>query len=82
MPKMEKTEDSRNSTCPLRLTRRRGTKKIMPSILIRCGCCNERLEIYLERTPTGNPNSDILEINGVVGTVDQWKQVLLPLLGV
>jgi hypothetical protein len=51
-----------------------------PRDLIRCGC-KERLEICYEERPTGDPHTDTLKINGVYATVHQWRQVLLPLLG-
>jgi hypothetical protein len=41
--------------------------------LLRCGCCNRSVEIYYD--PEG------LEINGVNGSVENWREILLPLLG-
>ena len=45
----------------------------MPRYLLKCGCCDERLEIYYD--------SETLEINGVNGAVEDWREILLPLLG-
>lgn len=81
MSKMEKVEDTLNQAHPLRVWRRIGRRKMGPSIRVKCGCCEESLVIHFDDNPTGIPNYDTLEINGVLGTVDQWRQVLLPLLG-
>ena len=80
MPKIKRTKDGKETFLPLRITRRARRKLISPRLLIRCGCCNESLEIYYDDKPTGNPHRDSIEINGVNGTVDQWRKVLLPLL--
>ena len=78
MPKIERIEDSKGVGFPLRLTRRTAS----PTIRIKCGCCDEAVVIGFDDEPTGDPNIDTLEINGVYGTIDQWKKVLLPLLAV
>jgi hypothetical protein len=44
------------------------------SYLIRCGCCAQRIEILY--------GDDSLEINGVDGSVDNWREILLPLMGI
>lgn len=44
----------------------------MPRYLLKCGCCNERLEIYYD--------DEGLEINGVNGSIDDWREILIPLL--
>ena len=81
MAKFERVEDSAGGVLPLRLTRRKGRKLMAPSIRVKCGCCNEAVEIYFDDERACNPSTDTLEINGVIGTVNQWKQILLPLLG-
>ena len=43
-----------------------------PRYLLKCGCCNEKLEIYY--------NENGLEINGVNGSIKDWQEILLPLL--
>lgn len=43
-----------------------------PRFLLKCGCCNETLQVYY--------GEDSLEINGVMGSVDNWRELLLPLL--
>lgn len=42
--------------------------------LVKCGDCDESVEIYYDETS--------LEINGVIGSVENWQEVLLPLLGI
>lgn len=49
---------------------RKGKKD--PRFLFKCGCCENRLEVYYDR------NS--LEIAGVTGSIENWRQLLLPLL--
>ena len=56
----------------LRLYRRRGRGKYVPRLLIKCGCCDEQVEIYHD--------SNTLEINGVIAPLENWREVLLPLL--
>ena len=43
-----------------------------PRYLLKCGCCNEKLEIYYDENG--------LEINGVNGSIKDWQEILLPLL--
>src|SRR5213596_814668 len=55
-----------------RARRKRGNGYISPRYLLRCGCCDGMLEIYYDH--------DSLEINGVEGTIENWREILLPLL--
>lgn len=82
MAKMERVRDIVDRMMPLRVYRRKGRNKIGPSIRIKCGCCDQAVVIYFAEERSSNPNNDTLEINGVIGTVSQWKKVLLPLLDV
>lgn len=51
----------------------RGRKaKKDPRFLFKCGCCQGQLEVYY--------GGDTLEINGVMGSVENWRELLLPLL--
>lgn len=59
-------------TWQLRVFHRRAVGKRDPRFLIKCGCCDERLEIYC--------GGGTVEINGVLGSVENWREVLLPLL--
>jgi len=58
----------------IRLYHKKGCGKRSPRYLLKCGCCDERLEIYYDE--------DGLEINGVNGTIEDWREILLPLLRV
>ena len=44
----------------------------MPRYLLKCGCCDEKLEIYYD--------DEGLEINGENGSMEDWREILLPLL--
>lgn len=79
--KMKRVKDSADQGLPLRVWSRRGRQIKSPSIRVKCGCCGEAVVIYFDKEPSGNTSADTLEINGVNGTVDQWRTVLLPLLG-
>jgi hypothetical protein len=58
----------------LRVYHRVGSEKRLPRYLLKCGCCDQQVEIYYAE--------DGLEINGVYASVENWREVLLPLLGV
>ena len=55
-----------------RAERKRGTGKISPRYLLRCGCCDQSVQIYYDK--------EGLEINGVHGSIENWREILLPLL--
>lgn len=55
-------------TFGIRLYHNKGEKRY----LLKCGCCDENVEIYYSK--------DTLEINGVIGSIENWREVLLPLL--
>ena len=40
--------------------------------LFKCGCCDQKVEVYY--------GGDSLEINGVLGSVKNWRELLLPVL--
>ena len=52
--------------------KQRGKKS--PSYTFRCGCCSKKVEIYYD--------NESLEINGVNGSIENWRELLLPLLGI
>jgi len=60
-------------TWQLRVFHRKRVGKLDPRYLIKCGCCNEKVEIYY--------GGGTLEINGVLGSAEDWGEILLPLLG-
>lgn len=56
----------------IRVYHRKGTGRKSPRYLLKCGCCDEKIEIYYDM--------DGLEIGGVNGAVEDWREILLPLL--
>lgn len=56
----------------IRVYHQKGKGKKCPRYLLKCGCCEQKLEIYY--APDG------LEIGGVNGSIDDWREILLPLL--
>jgi hypothetical protein len=57
-----------------RAERKRGEGHISPRYLLRCGCCDGAVQIYYDK--------EALEINGVHGSIENWREILLPLLGI
>lgn len=60
-------------TWQLRVFHRKQFGKRAPRYLVKCGCCQQRVEIYY--------GDGTLEINGVMGSVEDWGELLFPLLG-
>jgi hypothetical protein len=56
----------------IRVYHRKAQHKRTARYLLRCGDCDEKLEIYY--------SEDGLEIGGVNGAIDDWREILLPLL--
>ena len=56
----------------IRIRHRKAKGKGSPCYVLRCGCCDEELEIHY--------SEDGLEIGGVNGAIDDWREILLPLL--
>ena len=65
-------DTSRFELPQIRIYHKKGSDKKSPRYLLKCGCCNAKLEIYYD--------NDFLEINGVNGTIEDWREILLPLL--
>ena len=57
-----------------RVYRRKAHGKKSARLLIKCGDCDEKFEIYY------GPDSEDLEIAGVLASVENWRKILLPLL--
>jgi hypothetical protein len=55
-----------------RIFHRKGHGKKVPRYLVKCGCCEGKLEIHY--------HEDDLEINGVFASINSWRKILLPLL--
>ena len=64
-------DTSRFDQPQIRVYHKKGTGKRCPRYLLKCGCCEEKIEIHY--APDG------LEINGVNGTIEDWREILLPL---
>jgi len=56
----------------IRIRHRQGTGKKCSHYVLRCGCCAESFRIYYSK--------DGLEIGGVNGAIEDWREILLPLL--
>ena len=56
----------------IRLWHRKGNKKKRPCYHLKCGDCDKILDIYY--------GGGGLEINGVIGSIKDWREILLPLL--
>ncbi|OGH62070.1 MAG: hypothetical protein A3G34_13685 [Candidatus Lindowbacteria bacterium RIFCSPLOWO2_12_FULL_62_27] len=56
----------------LRIWHRRKKGKQSPSILVKCGDCDSKFEIYY--------GGEDLEIGGVLASKVEWRRVFLPLL--
>lgn len=56
----------------LRVWNRRGTGKQSPRLLIKCGDCDNAVEVFHDE--------EALEIAGVHGSIENWCEILLPLL--
>ncbi len=56
----------------IRLRHLPGKGKKCPRYVLRCGCCAESLQLYYA--------DDGLEIGGVNGAIEDWREILLPLL--
>ncbi len=56
----------------IRVYHRKSTDKRCPRYLLKCGCCDEKVEIHYA--------DDGPEIGGVNGAIEDWREILLPLL--
>jgi hypothetical protein len=56
----------------IRVQHREGSGKRTPHYILRCGCCSESLQIHYA--------NDGLEIVGFNGALQDWREILLPLL--
>ena len=59
-------------TWQIRVYHKKSYGKKSPRYLLKCGCCNKSVEIYYDEHG--------LEINGVHGSIEDWREILLPLL--
>lgn len=65
----------------LRKAHKKGKSIVNPRLLLKCGCCQPDKD---EMIPSGQVEICIdengLEINGVNGSIEDWREILLPLL--
>jgi hypothetical protein len=78
--KKEKVVDGKGNGYGLTLTRDQAGSKKMTVVRVGCGCCSRALTICHDPVSSGDIHVDELEIGGVLGTLDQWRKVLVPLL--
>jgi hypothetical protein len=57
-----------------RVYHRKSRGKKSARLLIKCGDCDQKFEIYY------GPQGEDLEIAGVLASVENWREILLPLL--
>lgn len=57
----------------LRVWHKKGTGQKLPRLLIKCGDCDHELAVFYDK--------EALEIGGVHASVENWREILLPLLG-
>ena len=65
-------DTSRFGQPEIRVYHKKGNGRRCPRYLLKCGCCEEKLEIHYA--------DDGLEIGGVNGAIEDWRKILLPLL--
>ncbi|MCI0744493.1 MAG: hypothetical protein L0Y58_03710 [Verrucomicrobia subdivision 3 bacterium] len=56
----------------LRVSHRKGQPPRSPRLRIKCGDCDNALDIFYDE--------EALEIGGVHASVENWREILLPLL--
>ncbi|MBI9075943.1 MAG: hypothetical protein JEZ02_11060 [Desulfatibacillum sp.] len=56
----------------LRVYHKKGSGKKSPRFLVKCGCCDSSIEIFYSKTH--------IEINGVHASLNEWRELLIPLL--
>jgi hypothetical protein len=76
---MKKTRRQRSRTRPdgypvPRIYQRKARDKKSARLLIKCGDCPNKFEIYY------GPDGDDLEIAGVLASIHNWRKIFLPLL--
>ncbi len=63
----------------IRVYHRKARKKMSARYLLKCGCCHEHVEIHYGDDGDGGSS---LSIGGVFGSIENWREILLPLLNV
>ena len=65
-------DTSRFEYAQIRVYHKAARGKHSPRYLLKCGDCDQKLEIHY--------GEDGLEIGGVHGSIEDWREILLPLL--
>ena len=65
-------DTSRFGQPQIRVYHRKAAGRKTARYLLKCGCCDEKLELWYA--------DDGLEIGGVNGALEDWREILLPLL--
>ena len=65
-------DTSRFGQPQIRVYHKKKKGKKCPRYLLKCGCCDRKVEIHYAE--------DGLEIGGVNGAIEDWREILLPLL--
>ena len=58
----------------IRVSHKKQQGKKSANCTFKCGCCSEKVKIYYDK--------EGLEINGVNGSIKNWRELLLPLLDI
>jgi len=64
-----------------RVTHRAAHRKKMPRFKIKCGCCDQSFDIYYDGLNDLDLTEASLEVANVNASVEDWRAILLPLLG-
>lgn len=70
---------ARGTYAALRVTHRKAYRNHMGRFKVKCGCCDQTFEIYYG--DLDDPRVARLEIVDVNAGIEDWRAVLLPLLG-
>src|SRR2546430_36439 len=74
MKKRRKRSEPRDGYPVPRIYHRKARGKKSARLLIKCGDCDQKFEIYY------GPDGEDLEIAGVLASVAAWREILVPLL--
>lgn len=65
--------DKHMNTVP-RVWRRKARRKQSARLLVKCGCCDRQFKVY-HSTDTNDLLDDLVEINGVCASREQWRAI-------
>jgi hypothetical protein len=81
--KARKIEDKRYGGPVMKVVTKSQTPKKLARDIVICGCGvpGHKVEVAYNSKPSGDVHTDVIEINGVTGTIAQWREYWLPKLG-